>query len=390
MEPLEIERSEGNLSELRELTVQNKRLRLIIILLSIALIAACALCMGLSSSTRSSSNHDGVSKVEKVEEEQGQASGNEKIILTSTGVFEGEEIMQVFKELLEISGSVSAKVMLITTGYVYKSDKTMDWALDEWAKMLGSGRILERRQKAWDRSMRLQKLLDLKEAVSVIDYSHPAFDKSQYKEQLKKVNVLLVDYGNTYALNYWMRRRGETEIIKQRVYNGELLYVGAGAGSILAGESIKTVLWKNDDAQLTWHSDGVMKSPASALKDEWASSPWDPEKDKIGLHLVPGLSVLPHYRPDWQHHIDWIGDANTITIADGEAVVYKPEKIGGKGAKGAPERIISKTGTKVGMVYIKVDAKDEEPGGANMVIKALKIEKLFRILLKIMHLAASC
>jgi peptidase E len=99
-----------------------------------------------------------------------------------------------------------------------------------------------------------------------------------------------LEQGNTYYLLYQLRRTGLDQAIVERFFPRGGLLVGASAGSIVAGHTIRTCEWKNwdDPGHGTWWD--CRKLP-TALQ---------------GLDLLDGSvgrSVFPHHSPQWDRRV---------------------------------------------------------------------------------------
>ena len=80
---------------------------------------------------------------------------------------------------------------------------------------------------------------------------------------MKDVDVMYVEYGNTFYLRYQMHASGADPIIKRKVAEG-VMYIGASASSICAGQTASIGFWKGwDDPgfgeswDLRWGRDGL-------------------------------------------------------------------------------------------------------------------------------------
>lgn len=96
--------------------------------------------------------------------------------------------------------------------------------------------------------------------------------ESQVMELLKLKDIIFVEGGNTFYLLKAMRSCNFERIIKKLLKEGKV-YIGASAGSIVAGRTIKTAGWKDTDK----NSVGL--------------------KNLKGLNLVP-FDVFVHYQPE--------------------------------------------------------------------------------------------
>lgn len=61
-----------------------------------------------------------------------------------------------------------------------------------------------------------------------------------------QVDAIFVEGGNTFYLLYWVRKSGFDKVLPKILKQGKV-YVGASAGSIIAGPSIETAGWRGGD-----------------------------------------------------------------------------------------------------------------------------------------------
>ena len=79
----------------------------------------------------------------------------------------------------------------------------------------------------------------------MVDAAHDSLD--EMRSALHRSHCVYVLGGNTFWLQYHMQRSGLNELIRQRVLEHGVLYVGCSAGSIVAGQSITPAFWKGWD-----------------------------------------------------------------------------------------------------------------------------------------------
>jgi len=104
-------------------------------------------------------------------------------------------------------------------------------------------------------------------------------DLEDARAALSTAGCIWVTGGNTFFLRHHLRASGLDDLVRQRVVSDGALYVGASAGSIVAGKSIRTALWKGWD------------DPAAAGDEvDWSAAGM---YDALGL--VPDASFFPHY-----------------------------------------------------------------------------------------------
>lgn len=99
-----------------------------------------------------------------------------------------------------------------------------------------------------------------------------------------------VDGGNTFWLLQCVRRSGFGDVVADAMASSKdgFVYVGRSAGSIVAGVSARTAVWKGWDDP----------SCAPDLNVDPAIAADDPAGLR-GMGLVP-FSVFPHYAPKWE------------------------------------------------------------------------------------------
>jgi len=94
---------------------------------------------------------------------------------------------------------------------------------------------------------------------------------------LDGVDCIYVDMGNTFYLRHQMRTSGFDRLVPELIKEHGVVYFGSSSGSICAGRTISTALWKG------WDDPGQGKE-------------WDQTRtDYAGLDLVQGKSFFPHF-----------------------------------------------------------------------------------------------
>jgi len=95
--------------------------------------------------------------------------------------------------------------------------------------------------------------------------------------QLEGVDCIYCDMGNTFYLRHQMRTSGFDRLVPQLVKEYGVVWFGSSSGSICAGRTISTALWKG------WDDPGQGKE-------------WDQTRtDYAGLDLLDGKSFFPHF-----------------------------------------------------------------------------------------------
>jgi peptidase E len=99
--------------------------------------------------------------------------------------------------------------------------------------------------------------------------------------QLNGVDMIYCDMGNTFYLRHQMRTSGFDRLVPQLVKEFGVVWFGSSSGSICAGRTISTALWKG------WDDPGQGKE-------------WDQTRtDYAGLDLLSGKSFFPHFGPQF-------------------------------------------------------------------------------------------
>lgn len=92
-----------------------------------------------------------------------------------------------------------------------------------------------------------QKMIDLGFQVEDIDIEGK--NEKEVKDLLKDKDVVYVQGGNTFYLLKHVRKSGFDKVVKELTDKG-VVYIGVSAGSILAGPTIETAGWKNQDRNI--------------------------------------------------------------------------------------------------------------------------------------------
>lgn len=146
---------------------------------------------------------------------------------------------------------------------------------------------------------------------------------TQAVKSMPSLDVIYLEYGNTYYLRYHLRDSGGDELVRDSVRK-DAIVVGASAGSIVLGRTVQTAFWKNWDDRTAGGTINV---------------DWDNETVAAGLNLLGGRAVFPHANGpyavrQWQDeqaqkygHTDF----EVIKLADGQGFVldsFRPRMVG--------------------------------------------------------------
>jgi len=141
------------------------------------------------------------------------------------------------------------------------------------------------------------RLIELGFQVETTDLKE---DKEIIKQKLIGSQIIYFSGGNTFYLLDWIRKSGLNNYLKRLLEQGRI-FVGASAGSIIAGPDISISGWSPDgdtnDVKLV---------------------------DTHGLNYVP-FAVSPHFtetkRPMLESHLSKV-DYEIISITDKQAIYY--------------------------------------------------------------------
>lgn len=133
--------------------------------------------------------------------------------------------------------------------------------------------------------------------------------KSEVKNLLEPKDIIYVEGGNAFYLLNSMRKCGFEKIIRKLLKQGKV-YIGASAGSIVAGKTIRTASW---------------------LKKDYENNNFLNLKDIKGLNLVP-FDIVVHYKPEDEEIIrkknfsKWIKNKIKI-LTDDQAILVQGNEI---------------------------------------------------------------
>ncbi len=162
------------------------------------------------------------------------------ILLTSAGMQVKDEIIKLLQK-----PAYDITVAFITTAA--KPEEDVSFVKKDWDTMREMGFNIEEVDIEGKKESQLMKLLELKD-------------------------IIFVEGGNTFYLLRAMRQCNFERVVRKLLKLGKV-YIGASAGSIVAGKTIETAGWKNGD------------------------------KNIVGLRNLKGLNLVPynifvHYQPE--------------------------------------------------------------------------------------------
>ena len=123
----------------------------------------------------------------------------------------------------------------------------------------------------------------LKIPIELIDCSSKN-NLKDFKKSIKTSQIIWVMGGDTLYLWYHLKKTKMDELIKDRIKNHNVLYVGCCAGSIIAGNSIYP----------TFASRFSKKTNKYYIKNTYKKKFWNNNDNQKTLNLIKGKDVLPH------------------------------------------------------------------------------------------------
>jgi dipeptidase E len=128
--------------------------------------------------------------------------------------------------------------------------------------------------------------------------------EDELRALLEDMDVIYVQGGNSYYLLKYVRESGFDRVVKDLIDEGKL-YVGVSAGSIIAGPTIETAGWKEDD------------------------------RNTVGLENLAGLNLVPflvyvHYDEMWEDvvHDESVNSEYPVRIlTDGQAFLVQGDEV---------------------------------------------------------------
>jgi peptidase E len=161
------------------------------------------------------------------------------------------------------------------------------------APSLDSNRCLgeQRRRARYDAKQKMKEIQDALDLHGAEPYlleldKEGGVSPDEIRESIERCSVLYVDGGNTFYLQKIMRDTNFFEVAAPALRRGHAkAYFGASAGSIVAGASIKTALFKGwDDPRA-----------GGAIPHDYV---WNEETYRGADLLSPSISIFPHFDAD--------------------------------------------------------------------------------------------
>jgi peptidase E len=154
--------------------------------------------------------------------------------------------------------------------------------------------------------------LNTNEKPQLLELDAPKLQSEDIRKALRESDVVYVEGGNTFYLQWQMLKTGFWEHAAPLLHEQKLVYVGASAGAIVAGTSIETAFWKGWDAPV---------APGMGM-DDWV---WN-EENLRGRSLVD-YSLFMHYN-ELEHEAlvrAKKGSLPVVSVRDSSAILVPSE-----------------------------------------------------------------
>lgn len=84
---------------------------------------------------------------------------------------------------------------------------------------------------------------------NVVDYTFTNKNTQQIKTELEQFDIIHINGGNTTYLMQVMHQTRALEVLKYLVVQKNKIYIGSSIGSMIAGQSIKELMWLDNDVK---------------------------------------------------------------------------------------------------------------------------------------------
>ena len=105
----------------------------------------------------------------------------------------------------------------------------------------------QRRRARYDARQKLQfleKSFACENQGLLLELDDPKLSKDQLRDSIKAAGIVYVDGGNTFYLQRHVLQSGFMDIVGSYLAENQMVYIGASAGAITSGQSIKTAFSK--------------------------------------------------------------------------------------------------------------------------------------------------
>ncbi len=207
------------------------------------------------------------------------------------------------------------RVMLLTSSGMYGSRQEILNILPKPAYDIRVAHIITASNPEVDKTYMNKDRELMREAhFNIKDIDIENKNKAQLMQELKDMDIIYVQGGNTFYLLKQIRMTGFDKVVKKLIKKG-VIYIGVSAGSIVTGKTIETAKWLGDENTVNL-------------------------KNLKGLKLVP-FNIFVHYKQDYDeiirkeqkkswHKLKILSDTQALLVLNrevtllgtGEEVVY--------------------------------------------------------------------
>lgn len=119
--------------------------------------------------------------------------------------------------------------------------------------------------------------------IELIDCSRKK-NYNKFKNSIENSNIIWVIGGDTLYLMYYLKKYKFDKIIKKRILNDKIIYIGCSAGTIILGNSIDTAFLYRQYTHIKKYY------RIKTFKKKY----WRNNTSRKGLNLINNYDLLPH------------------------------------------------------------------------------------------------
>ena len=202
---------------------------------------------------------------------------NKSSIVLASNCREDKSVFRLVKNLTKkkFPNETNLKVALITTARMGFRDKKRS--------------ILLKNTKKMTEKFEYEKRLGL--PLEYIDCSRKK-NYEKFEKTIKECKIIWIIGGDTLYLLYHLKKSGFINLLKKRIMNDNIIFVGCCAGAIISGKSIKPVFI--DRTRKIKLDKYMQKKTKYYLKNTYKKKFWQKKNNIQCLNLVQNLDVVPH------------------------------------------------------------------------------------------------
>jgi len=163
------------------------------------------------------------------------------------------------------------------------------------------------------------------EQSALLELDAPTLSEQKLRDALSNANVVYVDGGNTFYLQYYLQKTNFWPLLAQADVG---VYIGSSAGGICAARSCATALWKGWDDPNIFPATPPSSSSTAAVEEAFE---WN-ERTLAGRNLARGDEALGDFSV-FMHHAERFEELvaskapslghNVVCLRDDEALVLR-------------------------------------------------------------------